>query len=37
MQGLSASTSSNAYVQGVPGVKVDISGFNSRTDAESKT
>jgi len=24
-------------IQGVPGVKVTISGFNSRADAESKT
>jgi hypothetical protein len=25
------------YIQGVPGVKVNISVFNSRADAESKT
>jgi len=25
------------YIQGVPGVKVTTSGFNSRTDCESKT
>jgi len=37
MQGLSASAFSTAYAQGVPGVKVNISGSNSRADAESKT
>jgi hypothetical protein len=25
------------YIQGVPGVKVNTSGFNSRADAESNT
>jgi len=25
------------YIQGVPGVKINTLGFNSRADAESKT